>query len=122
MCSFPARYSSGLTSSTLPMLVFFFNDTATTEIYTLSLHDALPICVPRGDGAVLRAAVRRRGSPQDPLGQLRAPLQHRDAGSRLDEGRLRVKELDRLLVDLHVLAVRDGRRLGRAHEVAPAPR
>src|SRR2546429_9844175 len=24
---------------------FFFNDTATTEIYTLSLHDALPICV-----------------------------------------------------------------------------
>src|SRR5437899_8644618 len=27
---------------------FFFNDTATTEIYTLSLHDALPIS--RGDG------------------------------------------------------------------------
>src|SRR3712207_8620808 len=26
------------------MIVFFFNDTATTEIYTLSLHDALPIC------------------------------------------------------------------------------
>src|SRR3712207_7364034 len=25
--------------------LFFFNDTATTEIYTLSLHDALPICV-----------------------------------------------------------------------------
>src|SRR3712207_8910036 len=25
------------------MSVFFFNDTATTEIYTLSLHDALPI-------------------------------------------------------------------------------
>ena len=24
-------------------MVFFFNDTATTEIYTLSLHDALPI-------------------------------------------------------------------------------
>ena len=24
-------------------VVFFFNDTATTEIYTLSLHDALPI-------------------------------------------------------------------------------
>src|SRR3712207_9511667 len=24
---------------------FFFNDTATTEIYTLSLHDALPICM-----------------------------------------------------------------------------
>src|SRR5256885_6871057 len=27
-------------------MFFFFNDTATTEIYTLSLHDALPICVP----------------------------------------------------------------------------
>src|SRR2546430_9163878 len=26
------------------MLFVFFNDTATTEIYTLSLHDALPIC------------------------------------------------------------------------------
>jgi len=24
-------------------MIFFFNDTATTEIYTLSLHDALPI-------------------------------------------------------------------------------
>src|SRR2546430_3055092 len=29
--------------SSLPFF-FFFNDTATTEIYTLSLHDALPIC------------------------------------------------------------------------------
>src|ERR1039458_1874852 len=30
-------------SMRLPHVVFFFNDTATTEIYTLSLHDALPI-------------------------------------------------------------------------------
>src|SRR2546429_9415437 len=30
---------------------FFFNDTATTEIYTLSLHDALPISVGAGDPA-----------------------------------------------------------------------
>src|SRR5256885_16950343 len=28
----------------LYIVFFFFNDTATTEIYTLSLHDALPIC------------------------------------------------------------------------------
>src|SRR3712207_9336092 len=28
----------------LSIKIFFFNDTATTEIYTLSLHDALPIC------------------------------------------------------------------------------
>src|SRR6478672_8942107 len=30
-----------------PLSFFFFNDTATTEIYTLSLHDALPISSPR---------------------------------------------------------------------------
>src|SRR2546430_11071827 len=39
---------------------FFFNDTATTEIYTLSLHDALPISRPsRYEIAVSRAS----GSP-----------------------------------------------------------
>src|SRR6267154_6183702 len=32
------------TSPTALSFFFFFNDTATTEIYTLSLHDALPIC------------------------------------------------------------------------------
>src|SRR3712207_6956273 len=43
---------------------FFFNDTATTEIYTLSLHDALPICAGDaiGEGAVERSsAVSREG-------------------------------------------------------------
>src|SRR2546429_5076644 len=30
------------------ILFFFFNDTAPTEIYTLSLHDALPICIVGG--------------------------------------------------------------------------
>src|SRR5690348_17853539 len=35
-------------SSAVPcsLVFFFFNDTATTEIYTLSLHDALPIFAP----------------------------------------------------------------------------
>src|SRR2546430_12939308 len=32
-------------------LFFFFNDTATTEIYTLSLHDALPISAVKNSGA-----------------------------------------------------------------------
>src|SRR2546422_4256506 len=32
------------TNSRSSSFFFFFNDTATTEIYTLSLHDALPIC------------------------------------------------------------------------------
>src|SRR5438309_7094125 len=31
----------------MSFLFFFFNDTATTEIYTLSLHDALPISIGR---------------------------------------------------------------------------
>src|SRR2546429_2989343 len=37
---------------------FFFNDTATTEIYTLSLHDALPISIdqPLADGSRQRIA------------------------------------------------------------------
>src|SRR6266853_6967392 len=39
---------------------FFFNDTATTEIYTLSLHDALPICPSR---YAKRSNVRFFGSP-----------------------------------------------------------
>src|SRR3712207_7165561 len=36
-------------------MFFFFNDTATTEIYTLSLHDALPISRPRADHRAHRA-------------------------------------------------------------------
>src|SRR3989440_5256841 len=39
--SSPTNFSTLTLSS---FLFFFFNDTATTEIYTLSLHDALPIC------------------------------------------------------------------------------
>src|SRR2546423_3292397 len=48
------------------LLFFFFNDTATTEIYTLSLHDALPICrralrgTGRNDGWRRRGRRRRR--------------------------------------------------------------
>src|SRR5258708_23260422 len=50
------------TSSPVCSVFFFFNDTATTEIYTLSLHDALPIS--RGLERVARAPRRRgRGAP-----------------------------------------------------------
>src|SRR6266581_3989074 len=38
---------------------FFFNDTATTEIYTLSLHDALPICGEHNLACVHRPERRR---------------------------------------------------------------
>src|SRR5207249_11307595 len=48
------------------LFIFFFNDTATTEIYTLSLHDALPISVDeRQDAAEAghdRAAGQRGGA------------------------------------------------------------
>src|SRR2546425_11596578 len=39
---------------------FFFNDTATTEIYTLSLHDALPICLGAEEGVVPEAEQRQQ--------------------------------------------------------------
>src|SRR5258705_5013695 len=42
------------------LFVFFFNDTATTEIYTLSLHDALPILAERA----LSRSQPRGGYPQ----------------------------------------------------------
>src|ERR671918_2065602 len=45
---------------------FFFNDTATTEIYTLSLHDALPISSARTAGvAPARRTCRRVWLPTD---------------------------------------------------------
>src|SRR2546422_10599641 len=55
-------------------IFFFFNDTATTEIYTLSLHDALPIFVGLGRRAVevlgdplkaVQGFARLRGNPRD---------------------------------------------------------
>src|SRR5260370_18924928 len=56
-----------LTTRLLMMVIFFFfNDTATTEIYTLSLHDALPICL-------FRAILRRHGG----LRSLYNPGMHR---------------------------------------------
>src|SRR5215813_14499691 len=44
---------------------FFFNDTATTEIYTLSLHDALPIWRPRASASA-RSCHIPRAPPRPP--------------------------------------------------------
>src|SRR5256885_12684230 len=57
-------------------LVFFFNDTATTEIYTLSLHDALPICAARQLDALWHRPARMPGP---------APGQHGDDGGGRSE-------------------------------------
>src|SRR2546430_1672760 len=57
------------------LYIFFFNDTATTEIYTLSLHDALPIShvrlppLRRGPGPSRRESDPRRG--REPLPRVR---------------------------------------------------
>src|SRR2546430_8739218 len=65
---------------------FFFNDTATTEIYTLSLHDALPISlrcrrpgcsVPRCSGCRNRNARRRRRAPPARRRHARSRRHHR---------------------------------------------
>src|SRR5260221_295536 len=58
--------------------LFFFNDTATTEIYTLSLHDALPISAPRPRGGrrlapAPPALVRNMADRPDP-DRCRSPL------------------------------------------------
>src|SRR2546425_7469413 len=65
-------------------MFFFFNDTATTEIYTLSLHDALPILSRkrRPRHAVGRGAAR--GTAREPR---RVPLEHRGTGRALDRHR-----------------------------------
>src|SRR5438067_13921691 len=48
-------------------LFFFFNDTATTEIYTLSLHDALPIC--KDENGARRAREVRERIDRGPRGR-----------------------------------------------------
>src|SRR2546422_4689706 len=57
---------------------FFFNDTATTEIYTLSLHDALPISPPRPPGGP-----PPRGPTPPPRGPTRSEEHTSELQSRL---------------------------------------
>src|SRR5438445_4625149 len=65
--------STARSTSTRPSFIclfFFFNDTATTEIYTLSLHDALPISVEVQQGykfAVIAVPDSRGGASPAPL-------------------------------------------------------
>src|SRR3712207_7549242 len=69
---------------------FFFNDTATTEIYTLSLHDALPISYPNGTQALRDVSLTipqgmfgllgPNGAGKSTLMRILATLQEADAG------------------------------------------
>src|SRR3712207_8194741 len=68
-----------MSSRCVLFIFFFFNDTATTEIYTLSLHDALPILGPAagsGTGAVRFAQGTGRREASD-NGKSSAMVQHR---------------------------------------------
>src|SRR5258707_6913897 len=60
----------------MPIDFFFFNDTATTEIYTLSLHDALPIFVLNATGPqtirLLPALIADEATLMDGLDRLTA--------------------------------------------------
>src|SRR5260370_1138965 len=84
---YQSLYLHALCSLSLPhpippmRAVFFFNDTATTEIYTLSLHDALPISSPwRADARLRfcrlpsgrRTGTRRPGDPDARVPNARA--------------------------------------------------
>src|SRR5207302_9150668 len=51
------------TSTSLFLLLFLSHATATTEIYTLSLHDALPILIGRHGLGLLRSSARATGRP-----------------------------------------------------------
>src|SRR5574341_1997426 len=70
--------------------LFFFNDTATTEIYTLSLHDALPLLV-HGERATLAGECHeldRLRAPGDPLqlAALEVVLHHAPVPRSAEEG------------------------------------
>src|SRR3712207_7674959 len=60
------------------MFVFFFNDTATTEIYTLSLHDALPISETDTGGLVEYTKALERSVLKE-LGKLPPYLRKKEA-------------------------------------------
>src|SRR3712207_8495137 len=68
----------------MSLLVFFFNDTATTEIYTLSLHDALPISARGRSCARRRATIHRPSIRRDPGRAHTAPRRVPDRSRRAE--------------------------------------
>src|SRR2546430_8656517 len=61
---------------TSAVIFFFFNDTATTEIYTLSLHDALPICSSPCRRIVSAESVSRANGSSSPRSQAAAGIEN----------------------------------------------
>src|SRR5450631_3238770 len=84
----------GVTATSEPassIISFFFNDTATTEIYTLSLHDALPIC--RERAGCPECSYRRRA------GYRTRPAHRRRSEEHTSELQSHVKLVCRLLLE-----------------------
>src|SRR3712207_9336069 len=78
------------------VLLFFFNDTATTEIYTLSLHDALPIFQPVGRGRARRRASDRARAPARVSRRVRGGRDRRGTAARHARGAARDRKSTRL--------------------------
>src|SRR3989475_10997059 len=98
---------------------FFFNDTATTEIYTLSLHDALPLVLRPGLRLSKPMRTKERphqarcvdtvaGAPDDPSRQRRAP------GPRVASSFNGIEHHRRVVSALRVFEARD---VGRDHRI-----
>src|SRR2546423_14395109 len=73
-------------SFSLFFFFFFFNDTATTEIYTLSLHDALPICCSTASARSTGARIERwNGNHREHIAIVRINHDGRRARDRSEE-------------------------------------
>src|SRR2546430_12731529 len=81
---------------------FFFNDTATTEIYTLSLHDALPISVAQAGG---------RGAVVEHVAQVRIAV----GRARSEEHTSELQSQSNLVCRLLLEKKKNLRLLGRGH-------
>src|SRR3712207_8802661 len=104
------------------MYIFFFNDTATPETYTLPLHDALPICgrrlprrrrpagerrgggraAERGEGPARRGAPRGRGR----AGDARRPARPDRKSTRLNSSHANISYAVFCLKKKNILLVR----------------
>src|SRR5438105_9986057 len=93
--SFPIR-SFLLLSPSLLFFFFFFNDTSTTEIYTLSLHDALPISRHSWSGP--KPGLLRHARVHHPRLESR-PLSHGRSEEHTSELQSRVDLVCRLLLE-----------------------
>src|SRR2546422_5356890 len=102
---------------------FFFNDTATTEIYTLSLHDALPISRAQDRRALPRAARAARGTGRTP-GTPRPPWRpraRRRSEEHTSELQSRLHLVCRLLLEKKKTEERNAEHAETQHSYGPIP-